>query len=204
MPLTDTAVRQAKNLGKNYSLKDMDGLHLFVSSKGAKSWHFRFTWLGKPARISLGMYPELTLKDARSSRDSARSLVAKGVDPRAARREDRFAALAADENSFAAVFLTWRTFKAVTLSLGRQTSLSQMDRIFANDVLPLLGALPINEISRQHLIELLRRSKVVKRLRLQKNAEPGSTKCFAMPWLKEGCRAIPLQISILSRSPNLR
>jgi len=160
MPLTDTAVRHAKKLGKNYSLRDMDGLHLFVSSKGAKSWHFRFSWLGKPARISLGMYPELSLKDARDARDArdnARTLVAKGIDPRAARREDRLTALAADENSFAAVFLTWRTFKAVTLRLGRQTSLSQIDRIFAKDVLPLLGPLPIAEISRQHLIELLRR-----------------------------------------------
>jgi len=45
----------------------MDGLHLFVIPKGGKGWHFRFTWLGKPDRISLGMYPELTLKDARSS-----------------------------------------------------------------------------------------------------------------------------------------
>ena len=49
MPLTDTVVRNTKNFGKNYSLRDMDGLHLFVSSKGAKSWHFRFTWLGTPA-----------------------------------------------------------------------------------------------------------------------------------------------------------
>ena len=157
MPLTDTAVRQAKNFGKNYSLKDMDGLHLFVSAKGVKSWHFRFCWLGKQSRISLGMYPAIGLKEARLARDQARSLVAKGIDPRASRREDRLAAMAAEENSFAAVFLAWRTFKAMTLKVGRQTSLSQMDRIFANDVLPWLGRLPIVEISRQHLIELLRR-----------------------------------------------
>uniref|UniRef100_UPI003F5894A4 Arm DNA-binding domain-containing protein n=1 Tax=Pseudomonas helvetica TaxID=3136738 RepID=UPI003F5894A4 len=79
-----TSIRNVKNLVKNYSLKDMDGLHLFVSSKGAKSWHFRFNWLGKPARISLGMYPEISLKDARLARDQVRSLVAKGADPRAA------------------------------------------------------------------------------------------------------------------------
>ncbi|CAH0130469.1 uncharacterized protein DUF4102 [Pseudomonas sp. KD5] len=71
MPLTDTAVRHAKNLGRNYSFKDMDGLHLFVSSTGAKSWHFRFNWLGKPARISLGMYPELSLRRSFCSRQCA-------------------------------------------------------------------------------------------------------------------------------------
>ncbi len=89
MPLTDTTVRHAKNYGKNYSLKDMDGLHLFVSAKGATSWHFRFYWLGKQARISLGMYPAIGLKDARLARDQARTLVAQGIDPRASRREDR-------------------------------------------------------------------------------------------------------------------
>ncbi len=55
MALTDTAVRQAKPSGKNYTLKDSGGLALFVGLKGAKQWHFRFYWLGKQARISLGV-----------------------------------------------------------------------------------------------------------------------------------------------------
>jgi|GEM_PF-2539535 len=51
MALTDTAVRQAKPSGKNYTLKDSGGLALFVGPKGAKQWHLRFYWLGKQARI---------------------------------------------------------------------------------------------------------------------------------------------------------
>ncbi|MDG9813547.1 Arm DNA-binding domain-containing protein [Pseudomonas putida] len=69
MPLTDTAVRQAKPTGKNYTLKDTAGLALFVGAKGAKQWHFRFYWLGKQARISLGVYPAVSLKEAREARD---------------------------------------------------------------------------------------------------------------------------------------
>ncbi|WP_339532293.1 Arm DNA-binding domain-containing protein [Pseudomonas mucidolens] len=102
MALTDTAVRQAKPSGKNYTLKDSGGLALFVGPKGAKQWHFRFYWLGKQARISLGVYPAVSLKYARTARDDARALVAQGVDPRSNRREARLAASASTENSFVA------------------------------------------------------------------------------------------------------
>ena len=63
MPLT------AKNFRKNYSLRDMEGLHLFVSAKGAKSWHFRFNWLGKPARP--GTSPSACLPGSVSERIKA-------------------------------------------------------------------------------------------------------------------------------------
>ncbi|NER62079.1 DUF4102 domain-containing protein, partial [Pseudomonas sp. MAFF212428] len=82
MPLSDTAVRQSKPKDKPFTLNDSDGLALYVSPNGTKAWHFRFSWHGKQPRISLGTYPELTLREARELRDKARSLVAKGIDPR--------------------------------------------------------------------------------------------------------------------------
>lgn len=68
MPLTDTAIRLAKPTGRDYTLKDGDGLALFVGASGAKNWHFRFSWAGKQPRISLGTYPEISLKEARELR----------------------------------------------------------------------------------------------------------------------------------------
>ena len=53
--LTDLTVRQAKATGKPYTIADFDGLSLFVSATGAKTWHFRYTWVGQRARISLGV-----------------------------------------------------------------------------------------------------------------------------------------------------
>jgi len=93
MVLTNTAIRQAKSRAKNYTLSDFDGLALFVSTKGTKSWHFRFSWAGKQPRISLGTFPEIGLRDARALRDIARALVAKGIDPRDQRRLERNAKL---------------------------------------------------------------------------------------------------------------
>ena len=78
MPLTDTVVRQAKPGRRDITLIDnTNGLALFVSVTGAKSWHFRFSWADKQPRISLGTYPEISLKEARELRDQARVLVSR-------------------------------------------------------------------------------------------------------------------------------
>ncbi|MGA8133740.1 Arm DNA-binding domain-containing protein [Pseudomonas gingeri] len=74
MPLTDTAVRQAKPEDKGYSLSDSAGLSLFVATNGTKAWHFRFKWQEQQPRISLGIYPDISLKDARTRRNQARTI----------------------------------------------------------------------------------------------------------------------------------
>lgn len=99
MALTDTAVRHAKPRAKDYTLPDYDGLALFVNTKGAKCWHFRFSWADKQPRISLGTYPEIGLRDARALRDVARALIARGIDPRAHRRQACNARRLARENT---------------------------------------------------------------------------------------------------------
>jgi len=99
MALTDTAVRHAKPRAKDYTLPDYNGLALFVNTKGAKYWHFRFSWADKQPRISLGTYPEISLRDARALRDVARALVARGIDPRVHRQLERNARCLATENA---------------------------------------------------------------------------------------------------------
>ncbi len=79
--LTDMTVRQTKATGKPYTIADFDGLSLFVATTGAKTWHFRYTWGGRRVRISLGCYPELSLREVRELRDEACSLVARGITP---------------------------------------------------------------------------------------------------------------------------
>jgi hypothetical protein len=157
MPLTDQTVRQAPATGQNYTLNDTEGLTLFVGAKGVKSWHCRFSWALKRVRISLGPYPEIGLKEARERRDGVYALVAQGTDPRAHRREQRQAAVMAVENSFASVFQRWRDFKALSLERTRQSTLSQIERIFPKDVLPWLGPLSIFQVTRdQHRLERAR------------------------------------------------
>ncbi|MEC5114894.1 Arm DNA-binding domain-containing protein [Xanthomonas oryzae pv. oryzicola] len=142
MALTDTAVRQARTTGKDYTLNDAHGLLLFVSAKGKKKWHFRFTWMGQQQRIAIAPYPEVGLKEARMRRDELRAHLANGVDPRVHLRQAEKKALAAATHTFQAVFQSWRDFKSLSLKAGRQSTLSQINRIFAKDVLPWLDTCP--------------------------------------------------------------
>jgi hypothetical protein len=104
MALSDFAVRQARATGKAYTLADTDGLSLAVTAAGGRTWHFRYYWSNKQKRMSLGTYPEVALREARGLRDEARALLAKGVNPRAHRKQKRATVRLADENTFEAVY----------------------------------------------------------------------------------------------------
>ena len=99
MALSDLTVRQAKAADKTYSLPDTDGLGLVVAPTGGKSWHLRYYWLGKQKRISLGNYPEIGLREARTLRDEARPLLAKGINPHTVRKQKRHAVKLAAETA---------------------------------------------------------------------------------------------------------
>lgn len=79
--LSDTAIRAARATGKRYSLGDALGLFLEVSPQGGKWWRFRYTYNGKRKTMSLGTYPQVSLKEARIKRDNARQLLEDGKDP---------------------------------------------------------------------------------------------------------------------------
>jgi len=189
MALSDTTVRLARATGTDYTLGDADGLALFVTAQGSKSWHFRFYWGGKQPRISLGIYPEISLRDARTRRDEARNLVAKGIDPRVHRRQERAAAAAATANTFEAVFRLWCDFKAraLTRKTGRQSTLPQINRIFAKDVLPYLGKRSIFEVARADLLEVLRKIE-------RRNALTMASKCRT--WFNQLFRYAMVEVNL--------
>lgn len=155
MALTDVAVRQARTIGKDYTLSDFDGLSLAVSATGGKSWHFRYYWAAKQKRMSLGTYPEVSLREARALRDEARALLAKGINPKIDRKQKLRAVRLATENSFKAVYLQWLAHRRLDLKEGRQSTLAQIQRIFDKDVLPALGTVTIFDIRRPNLVDVL-------------------------------------------------
>ena len=157
MALSDLAVRQATATGKPCTLGDLDGLSLAIAPEGGKSWHYRYYWAGKQKRMSLGTYPEVSLREARTLRDEARALLAKGINPRTHRKQKRQSVRLADENTFKAVFDEWVEHRRLVLKEGRQSTLSQIQRIFAKDVLPALGRRSIYEIQRPDLLEVVAR-----------------------------------------------
>ncbi len=157
MALTDFAVRQARTTGKDYTLADFDGLSLAISATGGKSWHFRYYWVAQQKRMSLGTYPEVSLREARALRDEARALLAKGINPKIDRKQKFRAACLAAEYSFKAVYLQWIAHRKLELKEGRQSTLSQIQRIFDKNVFPTLGSMSIYNVRRADLLEVIAR-----------------------------------------------
>jgi integrase len=157
MALTDTAVRQAKATGKAYTLGDRDGLSLAVSLQGGKSWHFRYYWGDRQKRMSLGTYPEVSLREARQARDDARALLAKGINPHTDRKQKRQAVRLSSEHTFEAIFHQWLEKHALGIKTGERSTHANIVRMFAHDVLPLLGKRSILDLRRADLLEVIER-----------------------------------------------
>ena len=87
--LSDVRVRNAKSGGRPIKLSDAGGLHLLVQPHGSKLWRMAYRFDGKQRTLALGMYPIVTLQEAREQRDGAKRLLAKGIDPSARRRLDK-------------------------------------------------------------------------------------------------------------------
>jgi integrase len=158
MALTDTAIRNAKATeNKARKLFDERGLYLLVTPDGGKWWRFKYRFGGKEKLLSLGVYPDVGLKQAREKRDDARKLVAAGVDPSAERRAAKAARISAaqrEHDSFEAVAREW--FEKFSPNWVPEHAETVIHRLEA-DVFPWIGSRPVAEITAVELLELLRR-----------------------------------------------
>ena len=91
MALTNIEIRNAKPGDKSFRLWDAHGLYIEVSSGGGKWWRFKYRFEGKEKRLSFGVFPDVSLSEAREKRDAARKLLANGVDPGKDRKDRKVA-----------------------------------------------------------------------------------------------------------------
>ncbi len=154
MALTNTAIRNTKPADKTKRLYDEKGLYLEISPQGGKWWRFKYRFDGKEKRLSLGVYPDVTLKDARDRRDAARKLVANDIDPSEKRKAHKAARITSLENSFEILAREWHAKQA--LKWAPKHSVKIMRRLEQN-VFPWLGEKPIAGIKAPELLNVLRR-----------------------------------------------
>ncbi|PVE54003.1 phage integrase central domain-containing protein [Rhizobium rhizogenes] len=100
MPLTDVRVRNAKADAKPRKLADSNGLYLYISAAGGKSWRLDYSFFGKRKTVTFGTYPALGLSEARGLRDEAKRQLAEGLDPSLAKKRQQLLAKAAAGNTF--------------------------------------------------------------------------------------------------------
>ncbi len=154
MHLTDTAIRKAKPGEKPFKMFDERGLFLLVAPLGGKWWRFKYRFDNKEKLLSLGVYPDVGLKDARERRDEARKQVAAGIDPGEHRKAQKTAQADRAANSFEVVAREWVTKRLSTWSASHG---DRIIRRFERDIFPWIGGKPIADITPQQLLGVVRR-----------------------------------------------
>ncbi len=154
MPLTDTAIRNAKPSAKPAKLYDGGGLYLEVSPAGGKWWRIKYRFDGKEKRLSLGVYPDVSLKDARERRDTTRKLLANGVDPSENRKVQKTAKQDRAANSFETVAREWYAKHAPNWAAHHGV---RIIRRLERDIFPWIGGKPISDIAAPDILSVVRR-----------------------------------------------
>lgn len=154
-PLSDTEVRQAKALAKDYELSDGDGLMLRVRTSGTKAWLFKYhkPYTKKRTNLSFGNYPEVSLVGARKKRSEARELLAENVDPKTFREEQHQHNTAALENTFGVLAEKWIALKKQQV---KAETASKAWLTMSKHVLPSLENVPVHLIKPKLVIDILK------------------------------------------------
>jgi Arm DNA-binding domain len=154
MALTDTAARKAKPRDRAYKLTDGHGLYLLVTPMGGKYWRLKYRAAGKQKALALGVYPQVTLAEAREKQATARKQISQGIDPAELKREHKRLRQARSQDSFEAIAREWYDQQK-----GRWTPhhavvvLKSLQR----EVFPHIGMRPIHEVTAPMILDVLRR-----------------------------------------------
>jgi integrase len=154
MALTAIEVSKTRATDRPQKLADGGGLYLLVQPNGAKYWRLDYRFAGKRKTLAVGVYPDVSLSDARKRREAARKVLANGADPSAVKKAQKAAVMSLAENSFEIVAREWLSKFSKNWKESHTRTISVR---LVNDVFPWLGARPIGEINALELLAVLRR-----------------------------------------------
>jgi len=153
MALTDLEVKKTKATDKAQKLSDGKGLYLLIHTNGGKYWQMAYRFAGKQKTLSLGVYPDITLADARDRCAQARKLLANDTDPGVIKRETKRAVLAAISNNFAKLAKEYHKMRTPMWTEGHAKQwLGNLERY----AFPVIGDRQIDKIEPMDIIGILR------------------------------------------------
>lgn len=152
MPLSDTAIKNAKPTDKPYKVPDEKGMYLLVNPNGSKYFRFKYRFTGKEKVLALGVYPDTSLKQAREKRDEARKQMAEGIDPSENRKAVKSSKAESAANSFEVIAREWGSKKVNDWDDKNNRSKRMLER----NIFPWLGGKPITDILPKDILSCLR------------------------------------------------
>lgn len=154
MKLTARQVDTSRPKDKPYKLSDGGGLYLLVNPNGSRYWRLKYRIAGKEKLLALGVYPDITLAEARQKRAEAKKVLAAGGDPGQEKQEEKQAKEQAVANSFERLAMEWHTHKSTSWSEGYAEHLLMY---LKKDIFPFIGQKAITDISQVEMLNVLRK-----------------------------------------------
>ncbi|WP_407211073.1 tyrosine-type recombinase/integrase [Citrobacter portucalensis] len=154
MKLNARQVETAKPKEKPYKMADGGGLYLLVKTNGSRYWRLKYRIDGKEKLLALGVYPDVSLADARAKRDEARKGIAGGIDPLELKKEHKAEREAQVKNTFQQIALEWHSMKVKKWSVGYASDILEA---FNKDIFPFLGQRPVADIKPLELLNVLKK-----------------------------------------------
>lgn len=177
MPLTDVAVRAAKPRERSYKLADGQGMYLEVMPNGSKYWRLKYRIGGKEKRMALGVYPAVSLLEARKAREAVKDTLRAGLDPSHEKKREKLQRTLERLNSFEAVAREWHENRKDGWSEGHA---GKVLKLLERELFPSLGARPVKEVSPRNCWRYSGRSSRAARLSWHERPCRRPVRCSAM------------------------
>ncbi len=154
MSLTDIKCKAAQPKTKSYKLSDEKGLYLEITPSGSKYWRLKFRFAGKEKKLAFGVYPEVSLKEARDKREVARKQLQEGLDPSHEKKLSKLTSSINSQNTFEAIAREWHKKKSGNLTTRHS---DYVIRRLEADIFPFIGFRPINKITAPELLSTIQK-----------------------------------------------
>ncbi len=153
MPLTDLSIRNAKPGPRLQKLSDGRGLQLHITPAGSKLWRWAYRFDGKQKLMALGIYPDVSLAQARQAATEARALLATGTDPMEQRKADKLKHERSIENTIEIIARKWCAHWSPARSARHA---EYVIRRLEADVFPSLGMRLVDEIQAPEVVTMVK------------------------------------------------
>lgn len=154
MKLTDKHCKNANPKDKAYKLSDGGGMYLEVMPNGSKYWRMKYRYAEKEKRLAIGVYPLVSLAEAREKRIEAKKLLTEGIDPTTARKNKKRDIIRNTQNTFELTAREWHENQKGRWSVKHAGNV--MHRLEV-DIFPYIGTRPIKDIDAPELLSVLRK-----------------------------------------------
>ncbi|ENB7488838.1 tyrosine-type recombinase/integrase [Citrobacter koseri] len=154
MKLTARQISTAKPTEKPYKLSDGGGLYLLVNPNGSRYWRMKYRYAGKEKLLSIGVYPDVTLAEARDKRTEAKRMLAAGDDPSEVKQAAREAKSLAVNNCFELLALEWHEHKKPNWSSGYADDILEY---LKKDIFPYIGKKAVTDIKPMTMLSVLKK-----------------------------------------------